>query len=187
MVEKVIQRILWLSLAFAIVCMPLPGDSSLRGGPAMALQLTTTAFPSGGSIPKKFTCDGPDVSPVLSWNEPPAGTQAFALIMDDPDAPAGTWVHWVLYDLPSSTRALPEGVPKDAELSSGARQGRNDFGKLGYGGPCPPRGATHRYFFKLYALDSKTNLKPGATKAELERAMKGHILAQAELIGRFQH
>jgi Raf kinase inhibitor-like YbhB/YbcL family protein len=187
MVEKVIQRIFWLSLAFAIVCVPLPGDRNRQGGPAMALQLTATAFPSGGSIPKKFTCDGPDVSPALSWNEPPAGAQAFALIMDDPDAPAGTWVHWVLYDLPSSTRSLPEDVAKDAELSSGARQGRNDFGKLGYGGPCPPRGATHRYFFKLYALDSKTNLKPGVTKAELERAMKGHILAQAELIGRFQH
>jgi Raf kinase inhibitor-like YbhB/YbcL family protein len=152
----------------------------------MALQLTTTAFPSGGTIPKKFTCDGADVSPALSWSEPPAGTQAFALIVDDPDAPAGTWVHWVLYDLPSSARSLPEAVPKDSEVSGGARQGRNDFRKIGYGGPCPPRGAAHRYFFKLYALDSKTNLKAGVTKAELERAMKGHILAQAELIGRFQ-
>jgi Raf kinase inhibitor-like YbhB/YbcL family protein len=153
----------------------------------MALQLTTAAFSNGGAIPKKFTCDGPDVSPALSWNEPPAGTQAFALIMDDPDAPAGTWVHWVLYDLPSNARSLSEGVPKDPELANGARQGRNDFRKIGYGGPCPPRGATHRYFFKLYALHSKTNLKAGATKADLESTMKGHILGQAELMGRFQH
>lgn len=182
-----IQRSFWFVLVFAIVCVPLPGDSSLRGGPVMALQLTTSAFPSGGAIPKKFTCDGADVSPALSWNEPPAGTQAFAMIMDDPDAPAGTWVHWVLYDLPSNARSLSEGVPKDPELASGAHQGRNDFRKIGYGGPCPPPGAAHRYFFKLYALDSKMNLKSGATKAELERTMKGHIVAQAELIGRFQH
>ncbi len=152
----------------------------------MALKLTSTAFTPGGSIPKKFTCDGPDVSPALAWTDAPAGTQSLSLIMDDPDAPAGTWVHWVLYDLPANTRELPEGVPKDNQLSNGARQGRNDFGRIGYGGPCPPPGPAHRYFFKLYALDAKTSLKAGATKAELERAMKGHILAQAELIGRYQ-
>jgi Raf kinase inhibitor-like YbhB/YbcL family protein len=109
-----------------------------------------------------------------------------ALIVDDPDAPMGTWVHWVLYDLPANTRELPEGIAKQEELPSGARQGRNDFRKIGYGGPCPPPGPAHRYFFKLYALDSKTKLKPGATKADLEKAMKGHVLAQAELIGRYQ-
>ena len=152
----------------------------------MALKLTTTAFQPGGTIPKKFTCDGPDVSPQLAWSDPPGGTQSFALIMDDPDAPVGTWVHWVLYDLPASARELPEGVPKDNELQSGARQGRNDFRKIGYGGPCPPAGPAHRYFFKLYALDTKTNLKAGATKAELEKAMQGHITAQAEVMGRYQ-
>lgn len=152
----------------------------------MALQLTTTAFSPGGSIPKKHTCDGADVSPTLSWNEPPAGTHAFALIMDDPDAPVGIWVHWVFYDLPAGTRSLAEGLPKRPELAGGGLQGRNDFRKIGYGGPCPPAGAAHRYFFKLYALDSKTGLKPGATKADLERAMKGHILAQAEFMGRYQ-
>jgi len=151
----------------------------------MTFQMTSTAFSSAEMIPRKFTCDGPDISPQLAWNEPPAGTQSFALITDDPDAPVGTWVHWVLYDLPPSARSLDEAVPKQEQLPSGARQGRNDFGKIGYGGPCPPPGKPHRYFFKLYALDAKLNLKPGATKAGLERAMKGHILAQAELIGRY--
>jgi Raf kinase inhibitor-like YbhB/YbcL family protein len=153
----------------------------------MAFQITTTAFRDGSSIPKKFSCDGPDVSPALSWGDPPAGTRSLAIIADDPDAPAGTWVHWVLYDLPADTRKLPEGVAKDRELPNGALQGRNDFGKIGYNGPCPPRGSEHRYFFKLYALDSRTGLKAGATKSELERAMKGHVLAQAQLIGKFQH
>ena len=107
--------------------------------------------------------------------------------MDDPDAPSGTWVHWVLYDLPADARGLPEGVPKDRSLSNGARQGRNDFNKIGYNGPCPPRGSLHRYFFKLYALDCKTNLEPGVSKGELERSIRGHILAEAELVGKFQH
>ncbi len=152
----------------------------------MAFRITTTAFPNGGDIPQKFTCDGADMSPLLAWTDPPAGTQAFALIMDDPDAPAGTWVHWVLYDLPGDTSGLPENVPKQPELENGAHQGRNDFRKTGYGGPCPPPGKPHRYFFKLYALNSATHLKAGATKADLERAMKGHIVAQAELVGRYQ-
>src|SRR5712691_12932499 len=155
-----------------------------KGG-IMPLQISSTAFSAGETIPKKFTCDGPDVSPKLSWSDPPVNSQSFALIMDDPDAPAGTWVHWVLYDVPRDTKELPEAVPKQEQLPSGARQGRNDFGKIGYGGPCPPPGKPHRYFFKLYALDSKLNLKVGATKADVERAMKGHILAQAELIGKY--
>ncbi len=154
-------------------------------GETMSLQMSSAAFSSGEAIPKKFTCDGPDVSPQLKWNDPPANTQSMALIMDDPDAPGSTWVHWVLYDLPANTRELPEGVAKQEQLSSGARQGRNDFEKTGYGGPCPPPGKPHRYFFKLYALDNKLNLKSGATKVELERAMKSHVLAQAELIGKY--
>jgi Raf kinase inhibitor-like YbhB/YbcL family protein len=151
----------------------------------MSFQIATTAFSAGGAIPKKFTCDGPDVSPKLTWNEPPAGTQSFAVIMDDPDAPRGTWVHWVLYDLSGDTRELSENMPKQEHLPGGARQGRNDFGKIGYGGPCPPPGKPHRYFFKVYALDAKLNLKAGSTKADAERAMQGHILAQAELVGRY--
>ena len=153
----------------------------------MAFHLSTTAFPDGGFIPKKFTCDGPDISPALAWVEPPARTKSFSLIVDDPDAPAGTWVHWVLYDLPGDARELGEGIAKDRQVPDGARQGRNDFGKIGYNGTCPPKGRPHRYFFKFYALDRKTNLKAGANKAELERAMNGHILAETELVGRFQH
>ena len=153
----------------------------------MAFQITTTAFRDGGSIPKKFTCDGNDVSPALSWSDPPPGTRGLAIIADDPDAPGGTWVHWVIYDLPPDTRKLPEAVARDPQLPNGAFQGRNDFGKVGYNGPCPPRGSEHRYFFKLYALNSRTGLRTGATKAELERAITGHILVQAQLIGKFQH
>ena len=175
-------------LASFVLCFPpwLPGKplAQTKEG-KMSFELTTTAFSAGEAIPKKFTCDGPDVSPKLSWGDPPAKTQSFTLIMDDPDAPGGTWVHWVLYDIPADAKELPEGVPKQEQLAGGARQGRNDFGKIGYGGPCPPPGKPHRYFFKLYALDSKLNLKSGATKAEIERTMKGHILAQAELIGRY--
>ena len=153
----------------------------------MAFQLTSAAFSAGGTIPKKFTCDGPDVSPEVAWTEPPAGTQSFAMIMDDPDAPGRVWVHWVLYNLPAGSRKLAEGVGKDAELADGSRQGKNDFGKIGYNGPCPPRGPAHRYFFKLYAVDAKLDLKPGATKMDVERALKGRVLAQAELIGKFGH
>ena len=151
----------------------------------MPLTLTSPAFPPGGTIPKKHTCDGPDVSPALTWTDPPAGTQSWALIRDDPDAPVGTWVHWVLYDVPAAARALPENVPKQEHLPDGSRQGRNDFRRTGYGGPCPPAGPAHRYFFKLYALDAKVGLRAGATKADVERAMQGHILGQAELMGRY--
>ena len=152
----------------------------------MNLQLKSSAFEQNAEIPRKYTCDGPDLSPALTWTEPPQGTESFSLIMDDPDAPVGTWVHWVLYNVPASARALPEGVPKDEELKDGSHQGRNDFRKIGYGGPCPPPGPAHRYFFKLSALDARVNLKAGATKAELLRAIEGHILAQAELIGRYK-
>jgi Raf kinase inhibitor-like YbhB/YbcL family protein len=153
----------------------------------MAFRLTAAAFRNGEFIPEEFTCDGPDISPALEWTEPPAGTESLAVIVDDPDAPAGTWVHWVLYDIPGDTRKLEDGIAKDRHLLNGARQGRNDFGKIGYNGPCPPKGGPHRYFFKLCALDKQMNLKAGASKAELERAMKGHLLAEAEVVGRFQH
>jgi hypothetical protein len=150
----------------------------------MAFEVHSIAFTAGGTIPKKYTCDGLDVSPPLSWTDLPTGTKSLALIMDDPDAPVGTWVHWVLYNLPPSTHELPEGTPTSETLASGARQGTNDFRKVGYGGPCPPPGPAHRYFFKLYALDTELNLAPKATKKQLEAALKRHILAQAELIGR---
>jgi Raf kinase inhibitor-like YbhB/YbcL family protein len=152
----------------------------------MAFQLMTTAFQPGEMIPKRHTCEGPDVSVPLTWRDPPHGTKSFALICDDPDAPVGTWVHWVIYDLPAGTRDLPEGVPPRESLGSGAKQGVNDFRRIGYGGPCPPPGRPHRYFFKLYALDAVLGLKPRAAKAELLRAMEGHILAQTELMGRYK-
>ena len=159
-------------------------DSSSQGGRTVAFVLKTTAFPESGLIPKKYTCDGTDVSPALSWNTPPEGTQSFALIVDDPDAPVGTWTHWVIWNIPAKTTALPESVAKTEE-ASGALQGKNDFKRIGYGGPCPPPGKPHRYFFKLYALDTRLELKAGASKNELERAIKGHILAQAELVGKY--
>ena len=150
----------------------------------MAFTLQSSAFQNGGNIPKKFTCEAADVTPELNWSGAPEKTQSFALIADDPDAPMRTWVHWVIYDLPPNTTKLSEGVPKQEQAASGT-QGTNDFGKIGYSGPCPPPGKPHRYFFKLYALDGKLNLKPGARKAELETAMKGHVLAQAELVGKY--
>jgi hypothetical protein len=170
--------VLLLNLQFA---------ADVLGNPMATFRLKSSAFSNGGAIPQRFTRDGADVSPALSWNDPPTDTKAFALIMDDPDAPAGTWVHWVLYDLPVSVSELSEGVPKTKDLQNGARQGSNDFRRIGYGGPCPPHGAVHRYSFRLYALDQPTALPAGAGKRGLERAMKGHTLAQSELIGRFQH
>lgn len=152
----------------------------------MAMTLTSPAFQEGSEIPKKYTCDGAAVSPPLRWKDSPSETKSFALISDDPDAPVGTWVHWVLYDLPAEATELKEEVPTSDTLDNGARQGSNDFGKVGYGGPCPPRGPAHRYFFKLYALDSKMNLKPRATKQQLLNAMKGHILAEAQVMGRYK-
>lgn len=149
------------------------------------LKLSSNSFAPGETIPRPFTCDGQDRSPELNWNEPPAGTKSFALIADDPDAPVGTWVHWVLFNLPPKMRNLPEDLPKKDSLEGGATQGQNDFHRTGYGGPCPPPGKPHRYFFKLYALDSIVSLDSRATKSDLERVMKGHVLAQGELMGRY--
>jgi Raf kinase inhibitor-like YbhB/YbcL family protein len=146
-------------------------------------ELRTTAFQPGGSIPKLFTCDGADASPALSWNDPPHGTQSFVLIADDPDAPVGTFVHWVVYDLPATARRLPERLPGNDEIEGGGKQGVNDFAKTGYAGPCPPPGRPHRYFFRLYALDGMLNLKSAARRKDVDQAMKGHILAHAELMG----
>ena len=151
----------------------------------MLLSMKTSSFPSGGTIPKKYTCDGADVSPALEWSGAPAGTQSFALIADDPDAPVGTWTHWVIWNIPTNSTSLSEAVPKSEQLPDGARQGRNDFKRVGYGGPCPPAGKPHRYFFKLSALDTKPDVPPGADRKELEKAMKGHILASGELVGKY--
>lgn len=152
----------------------------------MALTVTSPSFQHMGSIPSRHTCDGDDVSPELNWSGAPENTKGFALICDDPDAPMGTFVHWVLYGLSSKTTQLPEGLSRDSELSSPeCRQGTSDFRRTGYGGPCPPSGE-HRYFFKLYALDAEIELSAGARKQELLDAMQGHILEQAELIGTYR-
>jgi Raf kinase inhibitor-like YbhB/YbcL family protein len=149
------------------------------------MKVESSAFSQGQPIPPKHTCDGPDVSPDLRWSDAPAETKSYALIADDPDAPMGTWVHWVLYNVPANSDALPEGLPKQA-AAGGAVQGKNDFGHVGYGGPCPPPGKPHRYLFKLYALDTTLTLRNGATKKDVEAAMQGHILANAELVGTYQ-
>lgn len=183
-----------VSAAAVILCIQMaaiePGGAKAaaaeRGANPMAFSISSGSFSSGSDIPKKFTCDDADISPELSWKDVPEGVRSFALIADDPDAPVGTWTHWVLFDLPSQTTDLPEGVPKVDELPTGGRQGRNDFRKIGYGGPCPPPGKPHRYFFKLYALDQVLNLKPGASKKEVELAMQGHILGKAELMGTYR-
>jgi Raf kinase inhibitor-like YbhB/YbcL family protein len=150
------------------------------------MNLTSTSFNDGSLIPAKFTCSGAGISPQLAWSAPPAKTASLALIVTDPDAPRGTWVHWVLYNLPAGTRALPEGLPALSQLPDGALQGRNDFGEIGYGGPCPPPGAPHHSIFTLYALDAKLNLPVGEKRAQVEAAMKGHILASGRLVGMFQ-
>jgi Raf kinase inhibitor-like YbhB/YbcL family protein len=151
----------------------------------MTIELHSTAFQPGATIPKPYTGDGADQSPPLSWSEPPAGTKSLALICEDPDAPRGIWTHWVLFNLPADTRELKEGVPAKETLSNGARQGKNDFKNIGYGGPAPPKGKPHRYFFKLYALDATLDLPAGATRTELLDAMKGHILAEGQLMGKY--
>ena len=151
------------------------------------IQLTSTAFNNNTTVPTEHTCEGKDASPALKWSGVPEGTKSIALICDDPDAPVGTWVHWVIYNIPADAVELPEGVPTDQTLRNGAIQGTNDFKKIGYGGPCPPKGhGPHRYFFKLYALDAAVSLKPGATKQQLEDAMKGHILAKGQLMGKYE-
>ncbi|HXR16457.1 MAG TPA: YbhB/YbcL family Raf kinase inhibitor-like protein [Terriglobales bacterium] len=152
-----------------------------------SLTLASSSF-TGGDISKKCTCDGSEASPELSWGQPPSGTQSFALIVIDRDSPFGfKFLHWTVYDLPAAARGIPEDLPKQGDLPDGSRQGRTDFGKIGYGGPCPPGHSAHRYAFTLYALNTKLGLPAGAKKKEIEKAMKGRILAQGELIGSYKH
>lgn len=150
------------------------------------ITITSDAFANGQSIPAKYSCNGKNISPALTWNEPPAGTQSLALIVDDPDAPVGTWVHWVLYNIPAATLSLQEDLRITGKNTdpNAIYIGKNSSGKIGYDGPCPPSG-THRYFFKLYALDTSIDLLPGATKEQVLKEMDGHILAQGELVGTF--
>ena len=155
-----------------------------KGGAAMAFELKSSVFNDKGAIPSKYTCDGNDVSPPLIWSGAPVGTKSFALIADDPDAPVGTWVHWVMWNIPATTTGLKEATDKGASLPDGTKQGTTDFKRTGYGGPCPPSG-THRYYFKLYALDTVLDLDQTTTKSKLESSMKGHVLGQATLMGTY--
>ena len=152
----------------------------------MVLHLSSPAFQEGDRIPTKYTCQGQDVSLPLAWGEPPERTQSLALILDDPDAPGAVFTHWVILNIPPDSRELPEAVPTQAQLPSGALQGKNDFGRIGYGGPCPPPGRPHRYLFILYALDQPLDLTAGASKKQVLDAMQGHILAQGQLTGTYQ-
>ncbi len=184
-----ILRVAVLLTVFCLVVVLLascePREQPLKEG-EIVLAPSSSAFQEGGKIPAKYTCEGQDVSPALTWGEPPAGTQSFALIVDDPDAPAGVWTHWVLFNLPADSRQLPEAIPSQNQLSSGALQGRNDFGSIGYGGPCPPPGGPHRYYFTLYALDQPLDLKAGASRRQVLDAIQGHILAQGQLMGTYE-
>ncbi len=152
----------------------------------MEILLFSTAFKDGERIPAKYTCEGQDISPLLEWGEPPPGTRAFALIVDDPDAPMGVFTHWVIFNIASDSRQLVEAIPTQGQLPDGALQGKNDFGRTGYGGPCPPAGRPHRYQFTLYVLDQPLDLKAGISKEQLLSAMQGHVLAQGQLTGTYQ-
>ena len=149
------------------------------------MNVESSAFKDGHSIPAKYTCAGADVSPALKWSEAPAEAKSLTLICDDPDAPGGNWVHWVMYDLPPTTRELAEHVTTAEVLPNGAKQGMNDFRRIGYGGPCPPPGKPHRYMFRLYALDALLSLPPRASRSEVMRAMEGHVLARGQLMGTY--
>ena len=152
----------------------------------MSLQLTSSAFAQGQTIPRKYTGDGDDHSPPLAWSAPPPETKSLALICDDPDAPRGAWVHWVLFNLPVAQRSLVEATPASERLPTGALQGTNDFGKIGYGGPAPPPGKPHRYYFKLYALSAMLPLPAGSTKSQLLNAIKGHVLDEGEYMDTYK-
>lgn len=172
---------------FVVLLAGCGGSAPAEPEPDMAdseLRLVSSAFAEGESIPEVYTCNGEDISPPLSWEGAPEGTESFALIMDDPDAPVGTWVHWVLFDIPGDRRELPEDVPAQAEVPDMGRHGENSWGRTDYGGPCPPSG-THTYVFKLYALDTTLDLEAGTTKKALLDAMEGHLLARTELRGEY--
>lgn len=175
-----------LSLLMLALTLGIPGAPSTAGTHVnesrknMALHVTSTAFSEGQAIPEKYSCEGQDISPVIKWSGAPANTKSLALIVDDPDAPSGTFTHWVLYDLPATTTELSEGS------SGGGKEGVNGFRKTGYGGPCPPPDGAHRYFFHVYALDIDSLGKPGLSKQEVVAAMKGHVVAEGQLMGRYR-
>lgn len=171
--DKIVYIILFLVFSTNIFSEKLPGDQ---------MQIISNAFENGKIIPSKYTCDASDISPSLSWDDVPDNTKSFVLIVDDPDAPHGTWDHWILFNIPSNVRAFPENI---SELPEGTRQGKNSWDKTGYGGPCPPSGV-HQYYFKLYALDAVLTLNDGANKTKIMDAMKNHVIAEASLLGKYE-
>jgi Raf kinase inhibitor-like YbhB/YbcL family protein len=176
-------------VAALVLAATLPAGRLRAAGAQAAhgqFRLLTSAFSNGQFIPVKYTCSGSDVSPELHWQYPPAGTKSFVVIMYDPDAPGGTWVHWLAYNLPAKARSLPEGVPEQSNIPGGGVQGTTSFGKVGYGGPCPPPGDPHHYHVTLYAVDTFLRLRSGATRPQIESAMKGRILGRAELVGLYR-
>ncbi len=180
------RKILYLPIALIIffTCELIDQPfAATKGG--IIMELSSSAFDDGGMIPRKYTCDGVNISPPLEWGSVPAGTKSLALICDDPDTPVGTWVHWVYYDIPAGTKNLPRDVTPIENPPNGGKQGVNDFRKIGYSGPCPPSG-THRYYFKIYSLDIILDLPPGATKEKLLKAMEGHVIGQAQLMGKYK-
>jgi Raf kinase inhibitor-like YbhB/YbcL family protein len=182
--NKVAALLLATAVLYLLVGL-VPAESAGKGGASVSLELSSPAFVQGERIPKEFTADGRNVSPPLKWSAAPEGTKSLALVCDDPDAPMGTWVHWVLYNLPANAQELSQGVPTQNTIANGAKQGKNSFQKIGYGGPAPPPGKPHRYFFKLFALDTTLNLDPGADARKVQSAMQGHILGQGELMGQY--
>jgi Raf kinase inhibitor-like YbhB/YbcL family protein len=177
----IILVIFILTFAAFIASMAFEDDK----GEISGIELKSDAFQHEKPIPAKYTCEGEDISPDLTWGELPEGTMELALICDDPDAPVGTWVHWVIYGIPADTGGFLEAFPLEEQTDTGILQGENSWGRVGYGGPCPPKGKPHRYFFKLYALDKELGLKPGQDKKALEKAMKGHIIGYGELMGTY--
>jgi Raf kinase inhibitor-like YbhB/YbcL family protein len=175
----------FLTVVRSIACGAFFFAAAASGGEAMSLRIASDAFEDGKPIPNEYTCDGADRSPALHWEGAPERTKALALIVDDPDAPSGNWNHWLLYNVPPATRALTAGVATTPTLGDGSRQGTNDFGRTGYGGPCPPRGSNHRYVFKLYALSAPLELEPGAKRDAVLKAVKDKTLAEARIIGRY--
>lgn len=167
------------------------GNSSLKSAPrpdpsSSGFRIESAAFKQGAFIPPRFSCSGENVSPPLNWTDPPEVARSFALIVDDPDAPGGTWTHWVVFNLPAQTRALDENAPKQDKLPNGGLQGLNSFESVGYGGPCPPPGKAHRYFFRLYALNTVLSMQPRADREDVLSALKGHTVGEAQLMGVFK-
>jgi len=179
------RLIIGLLITLCSLIWPLGGNTEMKGGREMKINVGSAAFTEAGMIPKQYTCDGADISPPLSWSTVPEGTKSIAIIVDDPDAPAGTWVHWLVYNLPPDLKGLPENILAKETIANGGMQGMTDFRRIGYGGPCPPSG-THRYIFKVYAVDKLLDLYPGAIKKRLLQAMEGHILAEGELMGKYR-